>query len=153
MYACKQCNNTAPTEVRSMIMSNNVRHWCYQCQLCGRRVGGFLSKGHPDVLALADMIDFDKDFRAQQFRAHQQFLEEQSKQWWAWYSEYLKSSAWQSKRQQIFRRSGGRCEDCGAPAVQVHHLSYEHVGNELLDELMAVCLDCHEQYHGARHAN
>ncbi len=46
-------------------------------------------------------------------------------------------------------RSGGVCEACGdAPAAQVHHLTYERIGRELLFDLAAVCLECHKKAHG-----
>ena len=38
------------------------------------------------------------------------------------------------------------CEGCGVRrAAQVHHLTYEHVGDELLFELVAVCGQCHDR--------
>ena len=34
------------------------------------------------------------------------------------------------------------------PATQAHHLTYEHMGDEFLWELKAVCRPCHERWHG-----
>lgn len=62
------------------------------------------------------------------------------------YEDYLRSAAWRSRRQRILRRDHFRCR-CGLPAVQVHHLSYSRVGNELDDDLISVCATCHEQIH------
>jgi 5-methylcytosine-specific restriction endonuclease McrA len=36
-------------------------------------------------------------------------------------------------------------DGCQSRATQVHHLTYRHLGNEPLFELMAICRDCHEQ--------
>jgi phage terminase large subunit GpA-like protein len=43
------------------------------------------------------------------------------------------------------------CEHCGERrAVQAHHLTYERLGDELLTDLLAVCLECHEEIHGRK---
>ena len=45
-------------------------------------------------------------------------------------------------------RAQGLCEGCRRrPATEVHHLTYEHVGDELLWELKAVCDHCHRRCH------
>jgi hypothetical protein len=38
--------------------------------------------------------------------------EEENAQWWAWYSEYLQSAEWASRRHRILQRTGGLCEGC-----------------------------------------
>jgi 5-methylcytosine-specific restriction endonuclease McrA len=64
------------------------------------------------------------------------------------YEIYLQTDAWQEKRELVFTRANGMCEGCRqAPACQVHHVTYEHVGNEFLWELVAVCRVCHARYH------
>lgn len=68
--------------------------------------------------------------------------------WWATYNAYLESEEWTTRRQHVLERAGGICEGCrDARATQVHHLTYKHVGRELLWELAAVCNDCHEALH------
>lgn len=72
-----------------------------------------------------------------------------SKEWWAWYNEYLRSPAWRDRAALVKKRAGGICEGCGTrPAAQVHHVTYKHVGNEFLWELRAICNNCHERIHG-----
>lgn len=64
------------------------------------------------------------------------------------YAEYLMSQAWRDKRQKVMDRAGGICEGCrNAKATQVHHLTYAHIFDELLFELVAVCDDCHSKAH------
>lgn len=64
------------------------------------------------------------------------------------YAEYLRSPAWASKRERVMQRAGGVCEGCrGRPATEVHHLTYEHVTQEFLFELVAICGDCHARLH------
>lgn len=65
------------------------------------------------------------------------------------YDDYLKSDAWASKRAKVMARAHGICEGCGdAVPREVHHLTYQHVGNEFLFELVALCHECHERIHG-----
>lgn len=68
--------------------------------------------------------------------------------WWVWYGDYLKSTDWACRRGRVMARANGICEGCrDAMASQVHHLTYKHVGNEFLFELVAVCEECHERLH------
>ena len=52
------------------------------------------------------------------------------------------------QRKQVLRRAGWRCETCGRRApLDVHHLTYERFGNELLGDLRALCRECHDEAH------
>ena len=69
-------------------------------------------------------------------------------EWRAVYRRYLASADWQSVRERVLRRAWGTCEGClEAPATEVHHRTYAHVGDELLFELVAICRPCHERLH------
>jgi hypothetical protein len=64
------------------------------------------------------------------------------------YGEYLASDTWAKKRAKVMKRAGDVCEGClERAATEVHHLSYEHIGNEFLFELVAVCETCHNAIH------
>lgn len=64
------------------------------------------------------------------------------------YNEYIKSPAWSAKRRQVLIRDDYRCFDCGTSTrLQVHHINYEHLGNEPLEDLITLCTDCHTQRH------
>ena len=64
------------------------------------------------------------------------------------YDAYLKSAEWIVTRSQVLHRAGGRCERChGAEATEVHHLTYERVGDELPGDLQALCPPCHRLAH------
>lgn len=74
--------------------------------------------------------------------------EEQNEIWWQRYNVYLQSPEWRKRRRLVFKRCGGFCEGCGLhPATQVHHLTYEHMGNEFLWELRGICSVCHMRIH------
>lgn len=60
----------------------------------------------------------------------------------------MNSSEWKTRRRLVMERAKGLCEGCRqADAAEVHHLSYEHLGNEFLFELVALCRDCHSRVH------
>ncbi len=60
------------------------------------------------------------------------------------YQTYLASREWSLIREQVRERSRNECERCwDAPQQAVHHMTYENVGRESLDQLLAVCNPCH----------
>lgn len=75
--------------------------------------------------------------------------EQEREEWWAWYNSYLESPRWINLRKKVFERCRGVCEGCArSKATQVHHLTYDHVGKEMLFELVGICDQCHELLHG-----
>ncbi len=60
------------------------------------------------------------------------------------YDRYLKSDKWKSKRRKVLTRANGKCEGClEARATEVHHVDYQHLFDEPLFELRALCSECH----------
>ena len=70
------------------------------------------------------------------------------------YFDYLESDAWRQIRLRELTRTGSRCEDCGLclrpHELQVHHMTYENLGQERPGELVVVCGACHERRHHGR---
>ncbi|MBI0530879.1 hypothetical protein D9602_05815 [Sphingomonas sp. TX0522] len=65
------------------------------------------------------------------------------------YGHYLSSPEWQERRRAVLERCAGLCEGCRKqPARDVHHLSYQHIRAEFLFELVGLCRDCHDRWHG-----
>lgn len=65
------------------------------------------------------------------------------------YGEYLESDHWREISKKVMRRAQNLCEGCLAQTAEhVHHMTYDHVGNEFAFELIALCADCHERFHG-----
>lgn len=61
------------------------------------------------------------------------------------YQEYLASREWALKREAVRERSRNTCERCFSnPQDAVHHKTYERIGDEKLEDLIAVCNPCHE---------
>lgn len=64
------------------------------------------------------------------------------------YAAYLASPQWWEKRQLAVKRAHGRCAICNANGkLNVHHRTYERVGNELPEDLIVLCEDCHALFH------
>ena len=64
----------------------------------------------------------------------------------------LESPIWAEKRRACKKRAGFKCEDCGGAnlLLEAHHLTYEHWGAELPEELRALCQRCHARRHNGR---
>jgi len=71
--------------------------------------------------------------------------------WWRAYREYLGSPEWAELRKEALDRDGHMCQDCGQrKATQVHHDSYDNVGDEDPDDLLSLCAACHRKRHPER---
>jgi hypothetical protein len=67
------------------------------------------------------------------------------------YSEYLKSGEWKSRREHAIIRARHRCQVCNTPEegaiLDVHHRTYENLGNEMSADLIVLCRGCHRLFH------
>jgi len=138
------------TELRTQYRgAKRVRVAVHQCLACGRSLGS-VRRGK---LGFAGLPDFDYALREAKNRERSEWWavarDRQQAAWWEWYSAYLLSPKWHAKRAKVLARDRNTCraEGCGKPATQVHHLTYERVGDELLDDLVSVCDDCHDKCH------
>lgn len=63
------------------------------------------------------------------------------------YPDYLASSIWKERRNHLIEKKG-KCEICGkTKRLEVHHLSYENVGDEKERDLQVLCRSCHQKQH------
>ena len=61
------------------------------------------------------------------------------------YIEYLQSDWWKKTRDEAIERAEHKCFCCERPFdLQVHHLTYEHLGFEREYELVVLCKSCHD---------
>jgi len=73
---------------------------------------------------------------------------QENEAWWRWYNAYLQTPAWNSRRMRVLARAGVLCEGCRIHnATQVHHLTYQRAGHEMLFDLVAICDACHDDIH------
>lgn len=60
------------------------------------------------------------------------------------YIAYLNSEDWRERRKELLDEANHMCEDCGEIANNVHHLSYDNLGEEELGvDVEVLCEDCH----------
>ena len=64
------------------------------------------------------------------------------------YQAYLCSREWSEKKEAVRKRSKGVCERCRVNEMNaVHHLTYERKYAERLEDLQAICNQCHDFTH------
>lgn len=144
------------SELRERVTTNGSRQHVRQCLGCGRAVGNPQKRDDGTQLAMwdtgaADLWDAARDevLRAfltarftQQASSDRRFSQE--------YRDYLLSDEWRSRRERVLERDGHLCQSCRQrPATQVHHLTYEHILDEFLFELVSVYGECHSRLHPA----
>lgn len=68
------------------------------------------------------------------------------------YDDYLLTKHWRNKRKLIIAERHGVCQKCKKKIeekgkIHIHHLTYERIGDELAEDLMLLCEDCHHKIH------
>ena len=66
------------------------------------------------------------------------------------YNIYIKSDAWLHNpvRKAVLVRDNYCCATCSEDlTIEVHHITYESLGNEHPDHLITLCRECHEETH------
>ncbi len=64
------------------------------------------------------------------------------------YHAYIASPKWRAFRQKVLADRGFQCEICKAGVrLEVHHLTYERFGCELMGDVQALCFPCHKRKH------
>jgi len=66
------------------------------------------------------------------------------------YTAYMASPAWAAFRIAYYRTHARACAACCATRyVELHHVTYERLGAERADDVVPLCLSCHEHVHHA----
>lgn len=68
------------------------------------------------------------------------------------YHQYLQSSEWKKKADVVRQKYCNTCQECGkrssaSRALDVHHKTYQRIGEEPLEDLVALCRACHDALH------
>lgn len=67
------------------------------------------------------------------------------------YKEYLLTPEWKAKANAAKERAGHRCQLCNAEGnngfLHAHHRTYERLGEELPEDIIVLCKDCHAKFH------
>jgi 5-methylcytosine-specific restriction endonuclease McrA len=133
-----------------------------QCETCGRGIGGALPTAlHPYA---AEYPAWDENLQTAHQAKSQGALSERQLAWRAQqasdraaksadYAAWLANSvSWQGLRAKVMRRANLLCEAClAAPAIDVHHLTYDFGKLPPAWELRAVCRPCHNRLHAGWH--
>jgi 5-methylcytosine-specific restriction endonuclease McrA len=148
---------------RRQIAGGGVQH-VRQCMNCGARVGNAVKAGTITEAIYA----FDEDFRVRKEEECRVMREsrrqamrdaeaDQSKAWWDDYDAFMQSDEWREIRLRVLHRDKRICQSClTEPATQVHHLSYNRLGEgrSVADvpawDLAAICTTCHQRIHPHR---
>lgn len=141
------------TALRIRTVTGGSRQMVYQCLRCGQPTSNAIARAQ--ALAMSGGIEpppFNDELRRTWEREKEDGLKaifnNDSADFDEAYEEYLQSPAWQEKRRLVLTRALGICEGCAVnEAKQIHHTTYEHVGDEFLFELVAVCDACHDRLH------
>ena len=65
------------------------------------------------------------------------------------YADYIQSESWRRVRRLALKRDGYVCQQCGTGKnLEVHHINYEHLGQEgELEDVITLCRKCHAKVH------
>ncbi len=64
------------------------------------------------------------------------------------YTKYMKTKAWAKRRDTFLEKHGKSCELCNSTEkTQAHHNNYLCVGREKDQDLVALCWQCHSDFH------
>lgn len=151
-----RCTTHPEKELRKLITSNQAIQIRPQCLICGLPAGPTRKKAEFTEEQLAGLPLWDKEIasrhQAERSAAYTRLKESEENRlrqvWFSEYNKYLRSPEWRQKRDLALKRDGFWCQGCHQQkATQAHHLTYEHVFQEFLFELISVCDDCHKRLH------
>ena len=67
-----------------------------------------------------------------------------------WYLDYLETDHWKTFREYILGFWDYRCCLCRSDKkVEVHHNNYDRLGNEKINDCVALCSKCHRKFHSS----
>ena len=64
------------------------------------------------------------------------------------YQLYLQSEHWRKYRKFVLQHYGYKCQRCSQRAASVHHKNYNCLNKETLQDVEALCRECHSKVHG-----
>ena len=139
------CNHE-DSELRKRPTSNQFVKQCLDCGWTGPAIShSTLRARDMESALLVDDTIRSKWYDKRRERSTE-LRNSEKNEWLKEHNDYLRSPEWKERRVKVLRRDGYICQACiENPAQEVHHLSYDHWGNEPLFELVAVCKPCHEK--------
>lgn len=128
-------------------MYGKDRRTSRECDDCGKHMGWIKKTDPVCASAVPHRGIQDAKWRLEQAERDAE-RQRKSEAWWSLYNEYLLSPEWAERRRKVIEREGGICQGCmDVDGTQVHHLTYDRVGRELLTDLVLLCDACHKNAH------
>jgi hypothetical protein len=148
----------AKISIRRRLYGGGAVHFCQQCLECGRSIGTALKKTKElenspdwDVTAEQNYVDRREAARLDVIQKHVRIQRDRLDGFKREYERYLKTEAWALRRGKVLKRAAGICEGClERTATQIHHKTYNHIQDEFMFELIAVCDECHLRLHAEK---
>lgn len=139
-------------ELRKRTIRDGSTTYVRQCAVCGNTSSPVKAEQALREAARSAIPAYDDTLEEQRREAkekeYKKVQESFAKMRTDEYQKYLVSPQWLAIRRKVFARAAGLCEGCReCPPTQIHHLSYDHIGEEFLWELAAVCDNCHDRVH------
>lgn len=70
------------------------------------------------------------------------------------YCKYLESEKWKNFREEVLKRDNYKCTKCGKTEnLHIHHISYDNIWDEKLEDVITLCDECHEKEHSTKRWN
>ena len=145
-----ECKNHLLEFVRAEKSNGNpmVKKQCLKCGEQDSKQYKFSDFGGLEKVKLLPKFNpyLLENFYKNQQEVRKQEFAESKKEWFVGYNKYLNSEKWKSKRALVLERDKNICQAClKNKANEVHHLTYRHVMNEPLFDLVSICKPCHEK--------
>lgn len=88
-----------------------------------------------------------RKFREQNERSKAKQARDEELRWMP-YRDYLGTDEWSDRRRTVIRRADFKCQVCASGGrLHVHHRTYARRGVERIEDMIALCPDCHEIFH------
>lgn len=130
-----------------------IREQCMECGGCINKSKPLSSKKYGEQIR-GELSEIREEEWWERVRDEKKILADLKKEYryynspWYKYYEYRSSNNWKEKRKLIFERDNKTCQICKIDtATEVHHLSYQNIFNEPLEDLVAICFNCHRKEH------
>jgi hypothetical protein len=103
------------------------------CKIRYDGVGRVLPRFREDVKPVVRELEVEGVVSKKKVSGFNQYI---NSLWWVWFRELYRLSD-----------KPKECEVCGSLKYQLHHLTYERRGNELLDDVVPLCWKHHKEIH------
>jgi len=151
---CESCGNDTNKFVKC-IYTNNTEHIREQCQFCGKLHSKSYKKNNFNLTKVPYMSKFLKlkytvnTIKVSKIKnvLYEYQAKHQERQWNYYFNTYLKSDEWYHKRQLIMEYYNWTCQECGAEAKDLHHITYDNIFKEKFEDLQPLCRNCHTKKH------